>query len=51
MERKKTYLLGSSSGPTVQGMKNFTRARGNSDKSFIYFPKKERVDGIESITL
>jgi hypothetical protein len=28
-------------------MKNFTRARGNSEKSFIYFPKEERVDGIE----
>jgi hypothetical protein len=30
-------------------MKNFTRARGNSEKSFIYFPKEERVDGIENI--
>jgi hypothetical protein len=30
-------------------MKNFTRARGNSEKSFIYIPKEERVDGIESM--
>jgi hypothetical protein len=49
MERKKTYLLGSSSVPIVQSMKSFTRARGNSEKSFISFPKEERVDGIKSI--